>query len=64
FIGKQLVIDNNKFIAQLRTLRDAALENDEEATLRALREIVPTFTTPEEYTKKATASMQAIQKTA
>ena len=64
FIGKQLVIDNNKFIAQLRTLRDAALENDEEATLRALREIVPTFTTPEEYNKKATASMQAIQKTA
>ena len=64
FIGKQLVIDNNKFISQLRTLRDAALENDEEGTLRALREIVPTFTTPEEYNKKATASMQAIQKTA
>ena len=64
FIGKQIVIDNDKFIAQLRTLRDAALENDEEGTLRALREIVPTFTTPEEYNKKATASMQAIQKTA
>ena len=64
FIGKQIVIDNDKFIAQLRTLRDAAFENDEDGTLRALREIVPTFTTPEEYNKKATASMQAIQKTA
>ena len=64
FIGKQLVIDNKTFIAQLRKLRDAALENDEKATVQALREIVPTFTTPEEYNKKATDKMQAIPKTA
>jgi FlaA1/EpsC-like NDP-sugar epimerase len=64
FIGKQLEIDNNKFIQQLRKLRDAAFENDEEATVQALREIVPTFVKPEEYNKKATASMKAIQETA
>lgn len=64
FIGKQIEIDNNKFIQQLRKLRDAAFENDEEATVQALREIVPTFVKPEEYNKKATASMKAIQETA
>jgi FlaA1/EpsC-like NDP-sugar epimerase len=64
FIGKQIEIDNNKFIQQLRKLRDAAFENDEEATVQALHEIVPTFVNPEEYNKKATASMKAVQETA
>jgi len=64
FIGKQIEIDSSKFIQQLRKLRDAAFENDELGTVQALREIVPTFVKPEEYNKKATASMKAIQETA
>jgi FlaA1/EpsC-like NDP-sugar epimerase len=64
FIGKQIEIDSSKFIQQLRKLRDAAFENDEEATVQALHEIVPTFVKPEEYNKKATASMKAVQETA
>jgi FlaA1/EpsC-like NDP-sugar epimerase len=64
FIGKQIEIDSSKFIQQLRKLRDAAFENDEEATVQALHEIVPTFVNPEEYNKKATASMKAVQETA
>jgi len=55
FIGKQLEIDNGKFIPQLRKLRDAAFANDEAGTVRALHEIVPTFVSPEQYnaTEKA-----------
>ena len=64
FIGKQIEIDSSKFIQQLRKLRDAAFENDEPGTVQALHEIVPTFVNPEEYNKKATASMKAIQETA
>jgi FlaA1/EpsC-like NDP-sugar epimerase len=64
FIGKQIEIDSSKFIQQLRKLRDAAFENDELGTVQALHEIVPTFVKPEEYNKKATASMKAIQETA
>jgi FlaA1/EpsC-like NDP-sugar epimerase len=64
FIGKQIEIDSSKFIQQLRKLRDAAFENDEPGTVQALHEIVPTFVKPEEYNKKATASMKAIQETA
>jgi FlaA1/EpsC-like NDP-sugar epimerase len=64
FIGKQIEIDSSKFIQQLRKLRDAAFENDEPGTVQALHEIVPTFVKPEEYNKKATASMKAVQETA
>ena len=51
YIGKQIEIDEDHFITQLRELRDAALENDEETAIRALHKIVPTFITPEEFNK-------------
>ncbi len=51
YIGKQIEIDEDSFITQLRELRDAALENDEETAIRALHKIVPTFITPEEFNK-------------
>ena len=52
FIGRQLEIDGNKFISQLAHLRDAARQNDVELAVKTLREIVPTFTTPEEFNSK------------
>ena len=58
YIGKQIEIDMDKFIAQLWNLNNAAKANDEQLTLRTLREIVPTFTTPEEFNK--TVKMPAI----
>ena len=37
---------------ELEKLRDAAKKNDEEAAVKALHKMVPTFTTPEEFNKK------------
>lgn len=58
FIGKQLQIDTDKFIQQLSALKQAAAENDDAVAIRALHEIVPTFTTPEEFNK--TIMMKAV----
>ena len=52
FIGRQIDIDVDTFITQLRSLRDAALENNEATAIRALHEMVPTFVTPEEFNRK------------
>ena len=52
FIGRQIDIDQEQFIADLRRLRDAALKNDEAAAIRALHEMVPTFVTPEEFNRR------------
>ena len=49
FIGKQIDIDTSKFINELWKLKNAASENDDEIAIRALHEIVPTFTTPEKF---------------
>ena len=49
FIGKQIDIDTSKFINELWKLKSAASENDVEIAIRALHEIVPTFTTPEKF---------------
>lgn len=51
FIGKQIEIDMDKFIVSLWTLRNAALENDDKVAIQALHDMVPTFTTPEEFNK-------------
>lgn len=53
FIGKQIEINEEAFVNELRKLRDAAKQNDEEVAIRALHEIVPSFTTPEAFNKKA-----------
>ena len=53
FIGKQLEIDEAQFIKDLRALRDAAEDNQEEKAIAALHKIVPTFTTPAEYNASA-----------
>ena len=53
FIGKQIDIDEEVFIEDLRELRDAAQKNDEVTAINALHKIVPTFTTPEEFNKTA-----------
>ena len=49
FIGKQIDIDTSKFINELWKLKSAASENNDEVAIRALHEIVPTFTTPEKF---------------
>jgi FlaA1/EpsC-like NDP-sugar epimerase len=51
FIGKQIELDSEKFIKQLRKLRNAANENLNDVAVEALHEIVPTFTTPEEFNR-------------
>ena len=51
FIGKQIDLDCDTFIEHLRSLRDAALKNDESIAIRALHEMVPTFVTPEEFNR-------------
>ena len=55
FIGRQIEIDPEKFIAQLETLKEAASKDDEAAAVEALHQIVPTFITPEEFNKKELA---------
>ena len=51
FIGKQIEIDEDAFIHELCSLRDAAQKNNEVAAIQALHKIVPTFVTPEEFNK-------------
>lgn len=57
FIGKQIEIEEEHFAERLRTLRDAAQENNEEVAVAALHDMVPTFITPEEFNKKALVKM-------
>ena len=52
FIGRQIDIDEKLFPHRLRQLRDAAATDNEELAVQALHEMVPTFTTPEEFNKK------------
>lgn len=52
FIGKQIEIDEESFPMELEKLYGAAKKNDEEAAVKALHKMVPTFTTPEEFNKK------------
>ena len=51
FIGKQIEIDADKFVVDLWKLKCAAAENKDDVAIKALHEIVPTFTTPEEFNK-------------
>ena len=51
YIGKQIEIDADHFINELWTLKNAAQENDDKTAINALHDIVPTFTTPEEFNK-------------
>lgn len=51
-IGRQIEIDSETFISQLRELRDAANKNDIELAIKALHSIVPTFMTPDEFNGK------------
>lgn len=53
FIGKQINIDPEEFIARLTRLKKAASKNDEAIAIQTLHEIVPTFVTPEQFNKKA-----------
>ena len=52
FIGRQIDIDEKSFPHRLSQLRDAAAMDNEELAVQALHEMVPTFTTPEEFNKK------------
>lgn len=51
FIGRQIEIDNDKFIASLVRLKEAANTNDVDGAVEALRAAVPTFVKPEDYNK-------------
>lgn len=53
FIGKQTAIDDSIFPSELYKLCDAAKQNNEELAVKALKKIVPTFITPEEFNKNA-----------
>lgn len=59
FIGKQIPM-SDRFLYSLCKLRDAAKLNDEKLAVKALREIVPTFVTPDEFNK--TVLMPIIEK--
>lgn len=52
FVGHQIEISPN-FINQLWDLRNAANGNKDDVAIAALHKIVPTFTTPEVFNKKA-----------
>lgn len=52
FIGNQIEINEELFINELSALKEAAIKNDVQETLRILHKIVPTFVTPEEFNKK------------
>ena len=52
FIGKQIEIEEEDFAERLCVLRDAAKENDEALAVQALHDMVPTFTTPEEFNSR------------
>lgn len=56
FIGNQTSIDMSNFIEKLRILEEAAEENNDDAAVQALHEIVPTFVTPEEFNKNSVKS--------
>lgn len=49
YIGKQIEIDNENFAKDLWELKDAAEANEDSVAIEALRKIVPTFVTPEEF---------------
>lgn len=51
YIGKQIEIDTDQFINEVWKLKNAAAENNETVAIQALHQIVPTFTTPEEFNK-------------
>ena len=48
FIGRQIPIDNERFVQQLYQLREAAEANNPSRVVALMRELVPTFVTPEE----------------
>lgn len=52
FIGKQIDIDPEQFIDDLRRLRDAAQDNNDEIAVQALHDMVPTFKTPTQFNAK------------
>ncbi len=52
FIGKQIEIEESTFAKRLSKLRDAAKVDDDETAIKAMHEMVPTFTTPDEFNKK------------
>lgn len=58
FIGKQIEIQPDLFVNELWKLKCAAEENKDEIAIRALHEIVPTFTTPEQFNKKIMGSVE------
>ncbi|MBP5430769.1 MAG: polysaccharide biosynthesis protein [Ruminococcus sp.] len=51
FIGQQIELNGDKFIKKLRRLKNAAELNLNAEAVEALHEIVPTFTTPEEFNR-------------
>ena len=51
FIGQQIELDGDEFIRKLRRLRNAANENLSDTVVAALRDIVPTFISPEEFNR-------------
>ncbi len=52
FIGQQIKIDEESFVADLEMLKKSAAKDNEAEAVAALHRIVPTFTTPEEFNKK------------
>ncbi len=51
FIGKQIPLDGEDFIRKIRRLRNAARDNLNDTVVEMLHDIVPTFTTPDEFNR-------------
>ncbi len=55
FIGKHIELDEDSFISDIHSLKQAAAEDNEAGVVKALHRIVPTFVTPEEFNAKELA---------
>lgn len=49
FVGNQIDIDKNTFCDNLHDLKDIAMQNDDDAVVKKLHEMVPTFVLPSVY---------------
>ena len=52
FIGRQIEIDSNTFIDKIHNLKSLAMQNDHEAVIEALHDIVPTYVSAEIYNEE------------
>lgn len=52
FIGQQIEIDGSTFIDKIHSLKNLAMQNDHEAVIKALHDIVPTYVSADVYNRE------------